>query len=81
MKRQPIFNRLMWQEIFNCHYMQPTQIRTEQFSISMPPFFLLWWSLYFFCYQYLNILVYSQQEKFTIMLDRDGIKVAASCYS
>ena len=30
-KRQSIFNKLMLQEIFNCHYMQPTQIRKELF--------------------------------------------------
>ena len=31
MKRQPIFNKLTWQEVFNCQYMQPTQIRKELF--------------------------------------------------
>ena len=29
MKRQPIFTKLMLQEVFNCHYMQPTQIHKE----------------------------------------------------
>ena len=28
-KRQPIFNKLILQDVFNCHYMQPTQIRIE----------------------------------------------------
>ena len=31
MKRQPIFNKLILQDVFNCHYMQPTQIRIELF--------------------------------------------------
>ena len=31
MKRQPIFNKLILQGVFNCHYMQPTQIRIELF--------------------------------------------------
>ena len=31
MKRQPIFNKLILQDVFNCHYMQPMQIRIELF--------------------------------------------------
>ena len=31
MKRQLIFNKLMRQEVFNSHYMQPMQIRKEVF--------------------------------------------------
>ena len=30
-KRQPIFNKLILQDVFNCHYMQPTQIRIQLF--------------------------------------------------
>ena len=46
MKRQPIFYKMMRQVSFNCHYMQPTQIRKELFfKINMPPSFLLWWIL------------------------------------
>ena len=31
MKRQPIFHKLMLQKVFNCHYMQATQIREKLF--------------------------------------------------
>ena len=42
MKRQPIFNKLMLQEVLSFHAANANSQRTV-FKMNMPPSFLLWW--------------------------------------